>query len=137
MEVKTTAEAKVSCNSLKGVCASLAAVMLCMSTSAGDLTIDGGNATTWDGETKEYGSLYIGSVNGSGSLLAIDSTINLSSYVYFGYQNTADDIMYSSSLVLTNTSFACDTFSLGYCVKGGAGSRDGRSGRPRSRNGKL
>lgn len=124
MQVKTTVVVKSKKASRMGAFASLVS-MLCLSAGAADLTIDGGTLTEWNEESKSYGTLYIGSVNGSGSLLAIDSIIELSNYLYFGYQNTADDITYSSNLVLTNTSLTCDTFSLGFCVKGGNGNRDG------------
>jgi hypothetical protein len=68
----------------------------------------------------------VGSTNGNGTLVAVDSTIDLSNYIYFGYQaGDSSSVTYSSTLVLTNTSLACHTFNMGYYVKGGAGGRDG------------
>lgn len=94
--------------------------------SAANLTIDGGAVETWNGEAKSYENLYIGSTSGSGTLVAVDSTIDISNYIYFGYQaGDSSSVTYSSALVLTNTSLACHTFNMGYYVRGGAGDRNG------------
>lgn len=98
----------------------------CGTMYAEDLTIDGGLSQRWNGETKSYENLYIGSPRGSGTLTAVDSTINLSNYIYFGHQaGDSSSVTYSSALVLTNTSLSCSTFNMGYYVKGGNGTRDG------------
>lgn len=101
------------------------AAVMCMAAHAEDITIDGGDSVSWNGVTNSCKKLYIGSTGGSGALSATDSEINIEEYVYFGYQDTADNITYCSTLALTNTSLTCDTFTLGFCVKGGAGARDG------------
>jgi autotransporter-associated beta strand protein len=104
----------------------LAAYSIVGTVPAADLTIDGGEVAIWNKEAKSYGNLYVGSTNGNGTLVAVDSTIDLSNYIYFGYQaGDSSSVTYSSTLVLTNTSLACHTFNMGYYVKGGAGGRDG------------
>jgi hypothetical protein len=63
----------------------LAAYCVVGTVPAADLTIDGGEVAIWNKEAKSYGNLYVGSTNGNGTLVAVDSTIDLSNYIYFGY----------------------------------------------------
>ena len=74
--------------------AMIIAIFMCFSglrIFAGNLAIDGGKTEVWKDESRSYGVLTIGTENGSGSLVASDSTINLtdsSVSLYVGWEKS-------------------------------------------------
>lgn len=91
---------------------------------AGNLAIDGGKTEVWKDESRSYGVLTIGTENGSGSLVASDSTINLtdsSVSLYVGWEKSPGYEGLSASLILTNTVLTCSgALYLGYDVDDGS-----------------
>lgn len=110
MQVKTTVVVKSKKASSLSAFSSLVATMLCLTGGAANLTIEGGSTEIWTGETKNYGWIKIGSENGNGTLVAVNSTINLSdssASMYVGYEKSPGYSGLAAQMFLTNTALTC------------------------------
>lgn len=78
-------------------------------------------------ETLNAGWFKLGTEKGSAVLVAVDSTINLSSSMYVGYEEAPGYSGLTSMLCLTNSMLTCTDFTMGYDVA----TQDSRSGNER------